>query len=106
MAAKDSDAKERGKSSWFDEDSKAPLISDQAKRLDSFLTAIADGEVTDDEVKTQEVRLVRLMKEIEPQLDAQLHDRVTALLCELTAYDLMQVFNLMQKSRPTTKFRG
>ena len=28
---------------------------------------MADGKVTDDEVKTQEARVVKLMKEIEPQ---------------------------------------
>ena len=104
MAAKEAHAS--GKSAWFDENSNTPLISEQAQRLDSFLTAMADGEVTDAEVKTQEERLVQLMKEIEPQLHGKLHDRVTAILCELTAYDMMQAFHLMQQSRPTTKFRG
>ena len=93
-------------SSWFDSDSGTSIIAEQAKKLDSFLTAIADGKVTDDELKTQETRLVALMKEIEPQLEPNLHRRVTELLCELTAYDLMQVFNLMQASRPKTVFRG
>jgi hypothetical protein len=46
------------------------------------------------------------MKEIEPQLDPQLHGQVTELLCELTAYDLMQALNMMQHARPATKFRG
>ena len=49
---------------------------------------------------------MKLLKEIEPQLDAELHDRVTELLCELTAYDMMQMLNMMQQSRPATKFRG
>jgi hypothetical protein len=93
-------------SSWFDANSGASLIADQAKRLDSFLSAVADGKVTDEELKAQESRLVKLMKEIEPKLDPQLHAKVTELLCELTAYDLMQVFNMMQHSRPKTTFRG
>ncbi len=93
-------------SSWFDEDSNTPMISEQAKKLGSFLAAIADGKVTDEELKDQETRLVKLMKEIEPKLDPQLHTKVTELLCELTAYDMMQVFNMMQHSRPKTKFRG
>ncbi len=67
---------------------------------------MADGKVTDAEVKAQEERVVKLMKEIEPQLDAKLHDRVTELLCELTAYDMMQMLNMMQQSRPASKFRG
>jgi hypothetical protein len=31
---------------------------------------------------------------------------VSVLLCELTAYDMMQVFNMMQQARPKTVFRG
>jgi hypothetical protein len=94
------------KSSWFDESSNAPVIAEQAQRLDSFLEAMADGKVTDAELKSQEERLVKLMKEIEPQLEPKLHDRVTQLLCELTAYDMMQAFNMMNASRPRTVFRG
>jgi hypothetical protein len=94
------------KSAWFDETSSALVIADHAKRLDSFLQAIADGKVTDEEVKTQEARVVKLMKEIEPQLEPKLHDQVTQLLCEVTAYDMMQSLNMMQSARPATKFRG
>lgn len=94
------------KTTWFDENSNASLIADQAQRLDSFLKAMADGKVTDDEVKSQEERVVKLMKEIEPKLDPELHDRVTQLLCELTAYDIMQSLNMMQSARPMSKFRG
>jgi hypothetical protein len=93
-------------SSWFDETSATPLISEQAKKLDSFLAAIADGTVTNAELKDQEARLVKLMKEIESKLDPTLHAMVTELLCELTAYDMMQAFNLLQQSRPKTAFRG
>jgi len=46
------------------------------------------------------------MKEIEPKLEPELHDRVTQLLCELTAYDIMQSLNMMQSARPASKFRG
>jgi hypothetical protein len=92
--------------SWFDENSNASLIAEQAQRLESFVQAIADGQVTSDELKMQEERLVKLMKEVEPQLDPKLHDRVTQLLCELTAYDMMQALNIMQGARPASKFRG
>jgi hypothetical protein len=65
-----------------------------------------DGRVTDDELKAQEDRVVKLLKEIEPQLEPALHARVTELLCELTAYDIMQVLNSMQQTRPASTFRG
>jgi hypothetical protein len=94
------------KSKWFDENTETPIIAEQSRRLDSFLSAVADGRVDNREIQAQETRLVELMKEIEPQLDPALHDKVTQLLCELTAYDMMNVMNMMQAARPTTKFRG
>lgn len=94
------------KSSWFDEATSELLIADHAQRLDSFLKAVADGEITDDELTSQEARVVKLMKEIEPQLDPKLHERVTQLLCEITAFDIMQAMNMMQSARPRAKFVG
>ncbi len=99
-------AAETGKSTWVDDETDIPLITERARQLDSFLDAIADGKVTDAEVKAQEARVMRLLKEIEPQLEPKTRDRVTELLCELSAYDMMQVLNIMQHSRPLTKFRG
>ncbi len=49
---------------------------------------------------------MRLLKEMKPPLEPKTRDRVTELLCELSAYDMMQVLNIMQHSRPLTKFRG
>ena len=105
MAAK-STGKASTKSAWFDEDANTSLIAQEAQRLESFVAAMADGKVTDGELKAQEERVVKLLKEIEPQLEPKLHDRVTDLLCELTAYDMMQMLNMMQQSRPVSKFRG
>jgi benzoyl-CoA reductase/2-hydroxyglutaryl-CoA dehydratase subunit BcrC/BadD/HgdB len=39
------------KGTWFDDASSASLIAEQAQRLDSFIEAIADGKVTDDELR-------------------------------------------------------
>jgi hypothetical protein len=97
---------EPGMSTWVDEETDLPLITERARQLDSFVTAIADGKVTDAEVKAQEARVMKLLRDIEPQLDPKLRDRVTELLCELSAYDMMQVLNIMQHSRPLSKFRG
>jgi hypothetical protein len=46
------------------------------------------------------------MKEVEPLLDDNQHEKVTRLLCELTAFDIMQMLHTMQQARPKTKFRG
>ena len=93
------------RTTWLD-DKDSPVIETYARRLDSFVQTMADGKVDDAEIKAQEARLVSLMKEIEPKLDDALHEKVTHLLCELTAYDLMQMLNTMQQSRPKTVFRG
>jgi chemotaxis protein histidine kinase CheA len=92
--------------SWFDAKSKHPLIEEYARQLDSFAQAMADGKIEDAELSDQEARLIDLMRELEPQLDDALHEKITRLLCELTAYDLMQMLHTMQQARPKTVFRG
>jgi hypothetical protein len=91
---------------WFEEKSHTPMIDQYARKLTSFLDVLADGKVDAGEIKAQETRVYTLMKEIEPKLDDALHAKVTELLCELTAYDLMQTLYQMQQARPHTVFRG
>jgi len=92
--------------SWFDEETQQPLIDDYAQQLSTFVEAMADGHIDAQEIAAQEERLVALMKEVEPQLDEQLHPRVTQLLCELTAYNVMQLLHSLQQARPLSQFRG
>ena len=99
-------AKAAGRTKWFDDKSSAPLIEVYARRLESFMQAMADGVVEAKEVEKQEERLVSLMKEVEPLLDDAVHEKVTQLLCELTAYDLMQMLHSMHQARPKTTFHG
>jgi hypothetical protein len=94
------------KSAWFDETSHAPVLAEKARRMESFLAAMADGRIEAGEIEEQESRLVKLMQEIEPQLDEKLHARVTELLCELTVYDMMQAIYSLDQARPKTVFRG
>jgi hypothetical protein len=92
--------------SWLNKSGTTPQIDAYARKLRSFMAALADGIVDDLEVASQEQRLVKLMKEIEPQLDSALHGRITELLCELTAYDIMRLLHEMHTARPTSTFRG
>ena len=94
------------KTPWFDPASEAPLLGEYARKLDSFLDAVADGKVTSRELEAQEERVVGLMKQVEPLLSPEAHEKVTQLLCEVTAYDLMNTLHLAGKSRPKTVFRG
>jgi len=93
-------------SSWFNEATHAPLIEQSARELDSFIETMADGRVDAAELQAQESRLVALMQAIEPQLDDALQEKITRLLCEMTAYNLMQMLHAMQQARPKTEFRG
>ena len=104
MAKKKADGVKR--LSWFDEKTHVPLVEKYARQLDSFVATMADGKVEPSELLAQEERLITLMKEVEPLLDDALHAKVTQLLCELTAYDLMQTVAAMQAVRPKTAFRG
>jgi 3-methyladenine DNA glycosylase Tag len=93
-------------SAWFDEASHHLILADKARRAETFVTAMADGKVDEAEIKAQERRLVALMEEVEPQLDAALHAKVTNLLCELTVYNFMQAMVSVQQARPKSVFRG
>ena len=99
-------ARSKRKSSWLDEQSHKPTIERYARQLRSFMKAMEDGRIDQSELDEQEQRLVGLMQEIEPQLDDALHARVTELLCELTAYDLMQTLHSINASRPKPVFQG
>ena len=46
------------------------------------------------------------MKEIEPLLSPEAHEKVTRLLCEVTAYDLMHALHMAGHARPRATFRG
>jgi hypothetical protein len=94
------------KTPWFDDSTETPLIAEYARKLDSFLDAIADSQVEMRELEAQEKRVVALMKEVEPLLSPEAHEKVTRLLCEVTAYDLMQALHMAGRARSKTVFRG
>jgi len=89
--------------SWLDAATQTPLIEQYAQQLESFTQTMQDGVVSDQELSVQEERIVSLMKKIEPKLDDALHAEVTQLLCELTAYDLMQVIHTMGGPKPASR---
>jgi hypothetical protein len=91
---------------WLDEATDTPLIGRYVERLNTFLEAMADGRIEPHELKAQEDRVVSLMKVIEPQLRDELHEQVTHLLCELSAYNIMNTLHQLMEERPKTKFRG
>ena len=91
---------------WLDESTDTPLIGQYAERLGTFLEAMADGRIEPHELEAQEARVAALMKSVEPKLDDALHEEVTRLLCELSAYNIMHTLHQLMESAPKTKFRG
>ena len=96
----------KGRTPWLDDKSEAPLIDQYVEKLGTFLDAMADGRIDARELKDQEERVAALMKTIEPELSDELHERVTQLLCELSAYNIMQMTHQLLHDRPKTRFRG
>src|SRR3712207_5171449 len=94
-----------GRVSWLDDAGQKPRIEEYARKMQTFIDTMADGRVTKDELAAQEERLVALLKEVEPTLDDAQHEKVTRLLCELTAYDLMQALHTLQEAQPKGKHR-
>ena len=104
--ARPASASGAGRVTWFDAEKHKPLISEYAQRLQPFMQAIDDGRIDQVEVNAQEKRLMASMKEVEPLLNNAIHGKVTRLLCEMAAYDLMQALHAIQSSRPQSVFRG
>jgi hypothetical protein len=92
------------RTSWFDDRAEHPLIHDQIEKLESFTSALADGVVSKQELAAQEERLVKAMKTLEPELSEELHGKVTTVLVELSAYNVMRLLHELQAERARIAF--
>jgi hypothetical protein len=87
------------RTSWFDEKAEYPIIQEEVNKLASFTDALADGVVERKELAAQEQRLVAAMQRLEPQLNDDLHDKVTTVLVEMTAYNIMRLLHELKAER-------
>ena len=92
------------RTSWFDDKAEHPVIHEQIERLASFTSALADGVVSSQELAGQERRLVGAMKSLEPELSDSLHAKVTSVLVELSAYNVMRLLHELQTERARMAF--
>jgi hypothetical protein len=92
------------RTSWFDDKAEHEVIQERASKLDSFTSALADGVVSKQELAGQEERLVGAMKTLEPALSDDLHAKVTNVLVELTAYNVMRLLHELQAERARLSF--
>jgi hypothetical protein len=92
------------RTSWFDDKAEHSIIHDKVNSLESFTSALADGVVSKQEIGGQEQRLVAAMKKLEADLNDDQHAKVTTVLVELTAYNVMRLLHELQAERARLAF--
>jgi hypothetical protein len=85
--------------SWFDEKTHMPVVDEQAQKLSTFVDAMADGIIDDSELEKQQSSVIEAMKAVEGNLNDEQHAKVTRLLIELSAYNIMRLLHELQGSR-------
>ncbi len=94
------------RTNWFDDKTEHPVIQERISKLESFTSALADGVVSRQELDGQEMRLANAMKAVEGELNDAVHAKVTTLLVELTAYNVMRVLHELHAERARIAFTG
>lgn len=85
--------------SWFDDKTDLPVIDEQVHKLESFTEAMADNVVSNKELAAQQESLAAAMKAVESSLSDEQHEKVTRLLIELSAYNIMRLVHELQAER-------
>jgi len=84
---------------WFDETTHVPVIDEQVQKLSIFVDAMADGVIDHAELEKQQSSVIEAMKAVEAELNDQQHAKITRLLVELSAYNIMRLLHELQQSR-------
>jgi predicted transcriptional regulator len=92
------------RTSWFDDNAQHPSIHERMEKLESFTSALADGEVSKQELSGQEARLMAALKSLEPDLTDAQHAKVTTVLVELSAYNVMRLLHELRAEQTRMAF--
>ena len=84
---------------WFDEHKEVPVIDEQVSKLATFVDAMADGVIDKAELEKQQSSVVQAMKSVQGELNDAQHEKVTRLLVELSAYNVMRLLHELQHNR-------
>ena len=84
---------------WLDDKASAPVLDEQVQKLAGFVEAMADGVIEKSELDKQQSSVVQAMKAVQGDLNDAQHEKVTRLLVELSAYNIMQVLHDLQQAR-------
>ena len=94
------------RTSWFDEKAEYPVIQQEVNKLRSFTDAMADGIIEKNELDAQEQRLVAAMRRLEPELSDELHEKVTVVMVEMSAYNIMRLLHELHAERARMAFKS
>lgn len=84
---------------WFDEKTHVPVIDEQVHKLSLFVDAMADGVIDQEELGKQQASLIEAMTAVEADLNDEQHAKITRLLVELSAYNIMRLLHELQQTR-------
>jgi hypothetical protein len=84
---------------WLDDDTDLPALEGHVQQLEHFTNALADGIVDADELAKQNEAVVAAMKAVQDELSDEQHAKVTALLVELTALNIMTTLHELAAER-------
>jgi hypothetical protein len=90
--------------SWFDETTHVPVIDEQVQKLSAFVDAMADGVIDRAELEKQQSSVIAAMQAVEAELNDDQHAKITRLLVELSAYNIMRLLHELQLSRRQQAF--
>ena len=89
---------------WFDETTHVPVIDEQVQKLSVFVDAMADGVIDRAELEKQQSSVIAAMQAVEAELNDDQHAKITRLLVELSAYNIMRLLHELQLSRRQQAF--
>ncbi|MBZ5634806.1 MAG: hypothetical protein LAO55_16920 [Acidobacteriia bacterium] len=84
---------------WFDDKKDTPVIDEQVQKLATFVEAMADGVIEKAELEKQQSSVVQAMKAVQSDLTDAQHEKVTRLLVEMSAYNIMRLLHELQQTR-------
>jgi hypothetical protein len=84
---------------WFDDAKDTPIIDEQVHKLEHFVGSMADGVIEKAELEKQQTSLVAVMRDVQKDLNDAQHEKVTRLLVELSAYNVMRLLHELQQAR-------
>ena len=84
---------------WLDEKTNVPVIDEQVQKLTHFVDAMADGVIEKSELEKQQSSVVQAMKAVQGDLNDAQHEKVTRLLVEMSAYNIMRLLHELQQTR-------